>query len=221
MPWERPVSQSDDDVPWVAVLPFDCAHPTDPELNVSQPQLADISKGLFEQKTVPLDAQFSMPMTALEYAGLEAKVESATSKKQVIIPPMKLNGPTEEATPVQVIFLKGKLFRKLFYTEGKLDLLQFKYCAHVRSINTEGITGAVGSDSGSFGIVHSRRSGPTDITAASLPRSQAVHVVSLEGLDGFEVPDSDDVLVGLLSLHRWTYLCEPPLSINFIDCMLP
>jgi hypothetical protein len=121
-----------------------------------------------------------------------------------------------DTTPVEVIFMRGSLFKSLFYTGGKPDLEQYRHCAHVRNINTRGITSAGTSDTGLFSILHSRRSGPTDVAQGAAPRSQAVHLLSLENIDTLtQVIDTD--LVAFISLYRWTYLCQPPLSVNFID----
>ena len=73
-------------------------------------------------------------------------------------------------------------------------------------------------DSGIFSILHSLRTGPTDIAQSSPPRSQTVHLVSIEFVDQLLAPSSGD-FVALISLYSWTYLCQPPLSVNFVDSM--
>ena len=73
-------------------------------------------------------------------------------------------------------------------------------------------------DSGIFSILHSLRTGPTDIAQSSPPRSQTVHLVSLEFVDQLGTPSSGE-FVALISLYSWTYLCQPPLSVNFVDSM--
>ena len=74
-------------------------------------------------------------------------------------------------------------------------------------------------DQGQFAVVHSRRSSPTDIVKNTAPRPQAVHLISLEFLADMETLPNDTDLVALISLYSWTYLCQPPLSVNFVDCM--
>lgn len=48
------------------------------------------------------------------------------------------------------------------------------------------------------------------------PRTQAVHLLNLEYVEQMDIPADDD-LVALVSLYSWTYLCQPPLSVNFVD----
>lgn len=74
------------------------------------------------------------------------------------------------------------------------------------------------ADSGIFSILHSCRTGPTDIKAGKPPRPQIAHVISLEFVDEMDTPADDD-MVALISLYSWNYLCQPPLSINFVDDM--
>lgn len=140
----------------------------------------------------------------------------------VLVPRLYGQETTDTDMPVEVIFIKGELFKQLFWRFDKTgkgvkpDIEQFQYCAHVRSVNTEGTTGASGAEKGLFSVVHSKRSGPTDIAAQAPPRPQVVHVVSLEGLEAIDdVPDN--ALVALVSLYSWTYLCQPPLTVNFVD----
>lgn len=71
-------------------------------------------------------------------------------------------------------------------------------------------------DTGLFSVIHSLRTGPTDIAQNVAPRSQVVHLLSLEYLDHTQVPADEDV-VALISLYSWTYLCQPPLTVNFVD----
>jgi hypothetical protein len=74
-------------------------------------------------------------------------------------------------------------------------------------------------DKGIFSLIHSRRSGPTDIAQNKPPRPQTVHLISLEFIaDMDKIPD-DSSLVALISLYSWSYLCQPRLSVNFVDSM--
>jgi hypothetical protein len=71
-------------------------------------------------------------------------------------------------------------------------------------------------DTGLFSVIHSLRTGPTDIAQNVAPRSQVVHLISLEYVDQTQIPNDGD-LVALISLYSWTYLCQPPLTVNFVD----
>ena len=71
-------------------------------------------------------------------------------------------------------------------------------------------------DTGLFSVLHSLRTGPTDIAQNTAPRTQAVHLLNLEYIEKMNMPQAGD-LVALVSLYSWTYLCQPPLSVNFVD----
>ena len=89
---------------------------------------------------------------------------------------------------------------------------------HVRNINTHGMADAGVEDTGLFSVIHSLRTGPTDIAQNAAPRTQAVHLLNLEYIEQTATPSAND-LVALISLYSWTYLCQPPLSVNFVDGM--
>lgn len=74
-------------------------------------------------------------------------------------------------------------------------------------------------DKGIFSIIHSRRSGPTDIAQNCAPRPQIVHLISLEFIADITDTLEDTDLVALISLYSWSYLCQPPLNVNFVDCL--
>ena len=73
-------------------------------------------------------------------------------------------------------------------------------------------------DTGLFSVIHSLRTGPNDIAQNTAPRTQAVHLLNLEYIEQTTTPGAND-LVALISLYSWTYLCQPPLSVNFVDGM--
>ncbi|KAL8692917.1 MAG: hypothetical protein Q9218_002143 [Villophora microphyllina] len=73
-------------------------------------------------------------------------------------------------------------------------------------------------DTGLFSVLHSLRTGPTDVAQNTAPRTQAAHLLNLEYIEQMAVPEAGDV-VALVSLYSWTYLCQPPLSVNFVDGM--
>jgi len=204
-------------VPWLALFPFDVNHPDSPELRLTTDQLADIKTALNLSKAPVPSATFSVSTTVKDYMAI---TKNTTLKTVFKIPDFSTDDNwtkiKADETPVEVVFLSGKLFKDLFYVAGVLDQKNFRNCAHVRNVNTTGVTGAGLNDTGLYSIVHSKRSGPLDIAQGKPPRSQAVHMVSLEFLETLtDVKDTD--LVPLISLYRWTYLCQPPLSVNFID----
>ncbi|QYT03556.1 hypothetical protein H0G86_010505 [Trichoderma simmonsii] len=231
LPWERDPTSSGSGAPWMAVFPFDCNHPAHPELRLSPEQLADIKTALSLKPQDAPTSTFSLMTTVKDYLKLEDKTNVLGTKVKIPLFSKDPNYTTmlNDETPIQVVFISAGLYRKLFFANGKPDIQQFKHCAHVRNINTRGVTGAGMADTGMFSVVHSKRSGPTDISASAAPRSQAVHLLSLEFLeeltletvnpDQSKTPEPDGSLIALISLHSWTYLCEPPQSVNFIDSM--
>ncbi|KAJ9494738.1 hypothetical protein H2202_009814 [Exophiala xenobiotica] len=123
---------------------------------------------------------------------------------------------------------------------------QYKYMAHVRHINTEGCPDAGVEEEGMFSIVVSPRPGalhdsvlsgnvwkdlPSDL---SQPRTQVVHLISIEHLDSTldswinppttspsspNAPAPPTDRVGLVSLFSWIYQTLPPNPVNFVDTM--
>jgi hypothetical protein len=231
LPWERPIS-SNDEVPWLALLPFD---PTgeDQELRLSEDQLngtnspfKKVFAGLdqIKQETslslkMPLAQYFTLPSLSVDNGGMN-----------IIIPPFSndqlFDEKKDDQTIVDVIFLTRPMFNNLFLSKSstpespQTDLTRYKYLAHVRNVNTAGMTDAGVEDTGLFSIVHSHRTGPVDIQPDHAPRSQIVHLISLEFIDEMKTfPVAATDLVALISLYSWTYLCQPPLSVNFVDSM--
>ncbi|KAL8792182.1 MAG: hypothetical protein Q9195_005204 [Heterodermia aff. obscurata] len=231
LPWERSVSIaesfSDDDVmPWLAVMPFDINGPgNDQELRLTADQLngptavyTPTDGSLVTQSTT---CTVGMPLS--QYFQLGATTPSGGTR--VIVPPFNTDldwaNMKNDTTPVQVVFMTGSLFNGLFTSRNepsKLDTSQYRYCAHVRNINTQGMADAGVEDTGLFSVIHSLRTGPTDIAQNTAPRTQAVHLLNLEYIEQTATPGAND-LVALISLYSWTYLCQPPLSVNFVDAM--
>jgi len=246
LPWERDINQGRAKTPWLAVFPFDVNRSDDPELkhepgtlrrffeelrDVGDPELpADdnllkqlVSGTCTIQTTLSKYHKISSHRTAVEGATFRRpahdgfdETDEELARLKAGETPEETGSPKDEA--VQLILLKGDLFKKLFCPSGSTtpDIDQFQYCAHVRSINTEGISDAGVSDKGVFSVIHSRRSGPTDIADNSPPRSQAVHLLSLEGVEEMSDVTNNQIVV-MISLYRWTYLCQPPVSVNFVD----
>lgn len=236
LPWERKIEGADANpdeegqrIPWLAVLPFDCNGPAQ-ELRLTATQL----NGTHAITQIPLppdmpqrklSASFTLAMTVEQYLQLP---NSTTSSTKVHIPPFSLDTTQyaeieHDQTPIEVIFLSGALFKSLFGSSvdpKTTDLSPYRYVAHVRNVNTVGMTDAGVSDKGLFSIVHSLRSGPTNVVQDTAPRSQTVHLISLEHVSLMKDLDTlgDTDLVGMISLYSWTYLCQPPMLVNFVDC---
>ncbi|KAJ2903781.1 uncharacterized protein MKZ38_009347 [Zalerion maritima] len=258
LPWTRFIDDSDTSadedgnaIPWLALFPFDVnkkedaaseiGEPPNSELRLTDAELAALRTHLDRPETDPVlqpTPFFSFPMTLGEFHSLHTLDNFIVPR----VPDLGVWSRLKEKAPVEAIFVRGKLFKQLFYTkqdednQPKMDLRQFAPCAHLRKVNTLNATDAGVNDQGLFSVVHSRRSGPTDIEQGHPPRSQAVHLLSLEGLfinkndleptgggsqptEHFSVNPDDNDLVGFVSLRRWSYLCQPPLSVNFIDSM--
>jgi hypothetical protein len=240
LPWERKIDGADafpdeeaQHIPWLAVLPFDCNGPA-LELRLSDTQLngsgaiyktSSPAPTAMAQEPLKQSASFTLSMTVEDYLQLPA---STTASTKVHIPPFILDTQQypeiqHDQTPIEVIFLSGALFKSLFGSSTdhtKTDLSPYRYVAHVRNVNTKGMTNAGVSDTGLFSIVHSLRSGPTNIVQNTAPRSQVVHLLSLEHVSLMNDLDKmlDTDLVAMISLYSWTYLCQPPMLVNFVDC---
>lgn len=249
LPWERSapgISEEsgltkDDAIPWLAVFPFDCNGTTEDtqELRLTPDQLAGLQTARKQVDgqgtTIPIQqsSTFTVPMTVSDYLKLSAAPVlpgSDSGKHSKIHIPAFENDPDYQEivglnTPVEVIFLSAPLFRKLFPLglNGTPDVAPFRHLAHVRNVNTAGMVQASAEDaeSGLFSIIHSKRTGPVDVAQNTAPRPQVVHMISLEYVDQMKnvgTMDEGD-LVAFISLYRWNYLCQPPLTVNFVDAM--
>ncbi|MCJ1309781.1 hypothetical protein MMC25_003442 [Agyrium rufum] len=237
LPWERQlasttVRKDEDIMPWLAVIPFDCNGPDEiPELRLNASQLNQDSAvyvrdmSLYastDTATVKQSATFTIQMKMQEYLALSARNNMPKATKVHIPPFTAANTDTvDPMTTVEVIFVNAGLFSNLFVSKkspSTVDVGPYRYAAHVRNINTVGMPGAGVQDAGYFSIVHSIRTGPTNIAANTAPRSQTVHMITLEFVEDMAIP-ADGEYVALISLYSWTYLCQPPLSVNFVDSM--
>jgi len=228
---KKTASTNDFDIlPWLAIFPFDCNGPAN-ELRLASNQLKALQDdGAVsvppnpQAPTQPLvlkqSATFTVPMTLKEYLALPTTSKTST----VVIPPiLPADVQDDLSLPVDVVFLSQTLFKNLFANQAgdAVDISQYRYTAHVRIVNTAGMASAgVANEHGLFSVVHSRRTGPTDIAQNTAPRSQAVHLISIEHvalMTGIGTMSSN-TLVAFVSLQSWTYLCQPPMTVNFVDC---
>ncbi|KAH6621588.1 hypothetical protein B0J18DRAFT_432871 [Chaetomium sp. MPI-SDFR-AT-0129] len=235
LPWERrPAEQSPDEqdlLPWLAVFPFDCSGPRG-ELRLTTDQLTGPSPvytppAAAGASATPLQqtAAYTLQMTVREYFDLP----NVSKQTKVHVPPLATTPDSgysdadDGPTPVEVIFMSSALFRDLFPVHAdtkRPDLTPFRYLAHARNVNTAGMTASGIDDTGLFSVLYSKRTGPVDIAQNSPPRSQIVHMISLEYVDQMD-PSlfGDNDLVAFISLYHFTYLCQPPLTVDFVDAM--
>ncbi|KAK6338563.1 hypothetical protein TWF730_002626 [Orbilia blumenaviensis] len=234
LPWERQVrfKKPTDDmdkkdtlntVPWIACLVF-----TKDELALSDTELKG-DNSFFNNTSV------KGSVAANETLGFEMPLADILKidKEQVARPFTTIKDATETTT--QVIFLKPELFNSLFSTYDKngnivpsteTDISKYKYLAHVRRLNTQGMADADAYDEDEildreFGIVVSHRAGPLTINE---PTQVFVHIVSLEEIEDISpfpvLPSSDpskSKRVAMISLYSWTYMCLPANSLNVAD----
>jgi hypothetical protein len=141
LPWERPMAGVRDDaqlMPWLAVIPFDCnALGAEQELRLTAAQLNGDS-AIYKApngSVVQQSSYFTLSMTVKEYFLLGSNPTPQSTK--VLIPPFATNDKDFSeiqnlSTPVDVIFLSGKLFKGLFSSKAdptKLDTSQYQYCS--------------------------------------------------------------------------------------------
>jgi hypothetical protein len=221
IPWERDGSKDTTDqrnmVPWLALLVF-----TQDELRLNQTQMASFPAGLAQSTTL------SISMTLNDVYGL-------VDNKAVVFPVQRNNEEdpiTDEvkAAKNDFIFVPSDLFESFvakYKADGtrdpaqtNADVSRYKFLAHVRNINTQGMALAAGDqpEQGLYSVVVAHRVGPWDIKR---PTPVVVHLVSIEGVeDNIAIPvKSQAPLVALSSLYSWTYQCLPPDSLDFFDAM--
>jgi hypothetical protein len=139
LPWEQPMSGVRDDeqlMPWLAVLPFDCnALGAEQELRLTPDQLNGNTAVYKDPNNLPVtqSSYFSLTMALKDYFLLGSNQQST----KVYIPPFSTKDKDFSeiqnlTTPVDVIFLSGKLFKGLFGSKTdstKLDISQYQYCS--------------------------------------------------------------------------------------------
>ena len=232
LPWERSPDLDDQEakdnvnsLPWLAVIPFDCNGPNQ-ELRLPLDRLkgpAAVYKKP-DGSELKQTATFTISMTLKEYFALSPFPPKGAAGTNIWVPPIT-DVQDDLSTIVEVIFMTGKLFKSQFASQSdatKVDIDQHRFCAHVRNVNNKGMTSAgLDDDAGLFSALFSRRSGPLDIVVNTPPRTQVVHMISIEGLGSGPVTNiasmADADLVSFVSLYSWTYLCQPPLTVNFTD----
>lgn len=149
-------SEPDEDsiTPWLALFPFDCNSPNSAtqELRLTDAQLGEVRSLLHLAEDAEPGPAFTITATVKDYISLLSQAEKKTTGTPFTIPDFSKDDNWEnikaDTTPVEVIFLKGSLFKSLFYAGDTPDIKQFRYCAHVRNINTSGITNAGTEDTG-------------------------------------------------------------------------
>lgn len=204
IPWEReafPTTLKETRIPWLAVIPFELE-----ELRLTDEQLA--VGGLFKQTGV---MHQSATMTLRMTAGDAAAAADPAVKLPFPRPPDSKNGGIAVDTMLDMIFVDPHLAYALLGAERTKDtafkktpdLDKYSYFSHVRQV-----------DDSLYSVLFSHRTGPCNIDK---PKPIVVHLVALDGLGDIELmdPDSGDAKlpgnkVGFISLHSWTYTCNPP-----------
>jgi hypothetical protein len=232
LPWERAVSDKVETsersrVPWLALLVF-----TQDELRLPPEELVGSSR------IFPFDVVQS---TTLSVAMTLNDIWSMAAKNTIISPVIK-DDPQEPvdaqttSTKANFILVTKSHVDALFRsynddgtrkTQDTPDLVKYKYLAHVRNLNTEGMSNVSAVDEFGeavdqlFSVVVAHRVGPWDVKS---PTTHVAHLVTLEGIEPrihlSSLPESPAKYVSLCSLYSWTYQCLPNDSINFFDAMV-
>ncbi|KAF8253306.1 hypothetical protein K440DRAFT_657294 [Wilcoxina mikolae CBS 423.85] len=177
-----------------------------------------VSAGLFSElfsSQPPKEDAVKPPVltAATTTEDIKTSPQSLETKPTEAVPGMPETSSTSaEATPPA-----SKPKRK----PNQPDVGRYRYLSHVRNINTIGTTtSGTGIDEHKpFSIIHSHRSGPFDVKHGTPPRAQCVHLLSIEHIHDNMAVLPTSGYVALISLHSWTYLCQPPSSVNFVDNM--
>ncbi|KAI5783941.1 hypothetical protein DFH27DRAFT_578016 [Peziza echinospora] len=240
-PWERSGSENAEAkppedyewnrVPWVAVLAF-----TADELALTPEELAT-ETGIFRNTTLVKNMRPGDNVSQTEAMAVMLPVADVVNLglDHVAVPTTFNSKAVEDAVDeknanTSLIFPKSGLFRHLFATydkHGKIaqeagvapDVSRYRLLAHVRHVNTEGMTHADEVDAGEpsdreFAAVVSHRTGPLGLAA---PGKVVVHMVSIEGIEAMAPFPVVQARVAMVSLHSWTYMCLPGNSFSAAD----
>lgn len=206
LPWERVASTVKEDdrdrnrVPWLAMLVF-----TQEELRITD-------------QSVWANTSLVKPVEQTTTLGVNMSLADLGNVKCVT--PVRSRDATTNA---DFVFVQSALFNELVKdyaipegtTQLKCNVSRYKWLAHVRNINTTGMANSgIDDEVGVFSIIVSHRVGPLDITQAT---PVVVHLVSIEDVEKMTYPVAAGSLVGLCSLHSWSYNCLPPSSLNVPD----
>ncbi|MCJ1355696.1 MAG: hypothetical protein MMC33_005688 [Icmadophila ericetorum] len=210
LPWERWVETNEHDprasvcTPWLGILTF-----TPEELKI------DPKDWPAEARPLKQSALLSSGMSLESLYRTSAKVALPFSAQELVQNDSERPPGEKRGDMVKAIFLKSALFQDLFCQQtgppNVVSLDRYKYMAHVRCVQRN-------DETKEFSVVVSPRSGPTDLDS---PKPMIAHLVSLEGIEEnikFPLP-VDKPLVGLISLHSWSYQSLPPGHIDYVHLM--
>ncbi|KAF5012358.1 hypothetical protein FDECE_1585 [Fusarium decemcellulare] len=211
-PENQPIDDLRNTVPWLAVVSF-----TEDELRLL-PADTSGTGNIFNNITGLRDG--AQQTSTLAVKGL--LVSDITKIRNTVTPITYDQGMDGDNACTDVIMLKKDLFQALFSQFDNFGhcvaaepyLYHHRYLAHERTVNTQGmdVTGVTReAEEGTFGVLVSHRSGPTNIT---VPTAVHVHLISIEGIEQMKPwPIYRDVqYVALSSVHSWTYMCLPPTN---------
>ena len=189
--------------PWLALLVF-----TEDELTPTEDQLTTISGKIGTTERTPT---FAYNLQVKDLVGLSGIVSQPVPESS-----------SNDATPVQAIFLQSSLYSRLFgtYTNQGLatadqkiepaNLTRLKCMSHVRRFNTTGVSNQDAFNVQELAATLSPRTGPPDIT---LPITAHAHLVSLSGIaynDNMSCWSKKPT--ALVSLYSWSFTYLPPLN---------
>lgn len=204
-----PADTGRNSVPWLALLTF-----TQEELKVD----GDIL-GTHQQNA-------TMAVEDMSFGDLFALQDQSGSK---VTSPYRATDvdPIDPTERPAFVFIPTETFRGLFskydakgvrVDSNTPDTQRYKYLAHVRKINTEGLPSHLETDDEQrlFSLVVGHRTPPLDLTKTT---SMSVHLVTIEGVEGVVRLNTSASHVALVSLHSWTYSCLPVGEMTLQDKM--
>lgn len=211
LPWARDVSDSPkpadldygkNKVPWMALLLF-----TQDELKLSSKELTSRFQSTSIKDTVVQNQTLGIPLPVSDIPNIQATVSPATGLKPEV----------SDDAKTSVVLLPSTLFSELVTaytdqgarpaTQVTADVARYKYLAHVRDINTDGMADAGVEPNGVFGIVVSHRTGPL---TAKVATPVFAHLVSLEGIEHMSMPlPASASRVAMVTLYSWTFTTLP------------
>ncbi|KAJ8130867.1 hypothetical protein O1611_g2760 [Lasiodiplodia mahajangana] len=218
LPWERQATLENaktdpphNRVPWLALLCF-----TADELLLAPDELSGTGPKSIFSKKVDQSSTLSLKLQLGDILGLNAEktvrhcvpsdADPNTSTEFILMTPEVFNNyfslPPINAVPVP---------------QSKPDVTAFKYLAHSRIVNKEGMAGFSTEYDSTSSVIVAPRTGPLNITS---PTQIFVHLVSLDRIDTIAPwPVPDEGRVALCSLYSWTYQCLPPDSRDIADVL--
>lgn len=218
-------------MPWLALVSFEAG-----ELTLQPKQVQSLTK-ITAARAAHVDAASSkttrdplapsatgaLSLTVNELLGLKSSGEiqvayaSATAAEERLPPDTMLQSIIMSRELAVTLLGDSDDEATSWSSAGKANIERYSHLAHLRHVNNTGLK-VVSPDTANQDVVSTLICHRTGRPQLAGPVKMAVHVVSLDGVEGLDLKSGPDA-ISLISLHSWTYSCVPESHKSFRDSM--